>query len=52
MTAGKGDKQRPTDMQKFGQNYDNIFKAEPTPVPTMVTSDNDNRSTKQNDAKD
>ena len=27
--AGKGDKQRPTDKQKFDDNYDLIFKKKP-----------------------
>jgi hypothetical protein len=27
--AGKGDKQRPTDKQKFDNNYDLIFKKTP-----------------------
>lgn len=27
--AGKGDKQRPTDKQKFDNNYDLIFKKKP-----------------------
>ena len=26
MTAGKGDKQRPTDKKKFDENWDKIFK--------------------------
>jgi len=31
--AGKGDKQRPTDQEKYGSNYDNIFrKKEKTPT--------------------
>jgi len=31
--AGKGDKQRPTDKEKFDNNYDLIFKKQPkTPV--------------------
>jgi hypothetical protein len=27
--AGKGDKQRPTDKQKYDNNYDLIFKKQP-----------------------
>jgi hypothetical protein len=27
--AGKGDKQRPTDKEKFDNNYDLIFKKKP-----------------------
>ena len=27
--AGKGDKQRPTDKQKFDENYDKIFGPKP-----------------------
>ena len=27
--AGKGDKRRPTDEQKFQQNWDNIFSKQP-----------------------
>lgn len=27
--AGKGDKQRPTDKQKFDNNYDLIFRKKP-----------------------
>ena len=29
--AGKGDDQRPTDHNKYGSNYDNIFSKRPEP---------------------
>jgi hypothetical protein len=29
--AGKGDKPRPTDAQKYGENFDNIFGKKPFP---------------------
>lgn len=29
--AGKGDKQRPTDQQKFQENFDRIFGKKPQP---------------------
>ena len=28
--AGKGDKQRPTDMDKFNENFEKIFGSKPT----------------------
>ena len=31
--AGKGDKRRPTDKEKFDNNYDLIFKKQPKTPP-------------------
>ena len=31
--GGKGDKQRPTDKQKFDENYDRIFGKKPKEAP-------------------
>lgn len=35
---GKGDKQRPTDLKKYGDNYDRIFKKHKGKLYKLVQS--------------